>query len=87
MNFFTILQSSTFGMIITKIIIGFFSDDSQPVTICVLPLYHIYALNVTMGPGLWAGGQIVCLPKFDPKSFVKAMEVYKVFEPLLIITF
>ena len=55
-----------------------FSDAFQPTTLCVLPLYHIYALNVTMGPCLWAGGKIVCIPKFDPKAFMDALLQYKV---------
>ena len=49
----------------------------QPVTLCVLPLYHIYALNVTMGATMYCGGKIVMLPKFEPKSFIEALETYK----------
>ena len=50
--------------------IAFFLTVEQPVTLCILPLYHIYALNVTMTPTLWSGGQLVMLPKFDPKTFI-----------------
>ena len=46
-------------------------------TLCILPLYHIYALNVTMTPTLWCGGQLVMLPKFDPQTFIHALEKYK----------
>ena len=49
----------------------------QPVTLCILPLYHIYALNVTMTSTLHIGGQLVMLPKFEPKSFINALEKYK----------
>ena len=49
----------------------------QPVTLCILPLYHIYALNVTMTSTLHLGGQLVMLPKFEPKSFINALEKYK----------
>ena len=57
-------------------ILSFFPDQ-QPVTLCILPLYHIYALNVTMTPTLWSGGQLVMLPKFEPKTFIQALEQYK----------
>jgi len=53
------------------------NEVEQPVTLCILPLYHIYALNVTMTPTLWSGGQLVMLPKFDPKTFIHALETYK----------
>ena len=46
-------------------------------TLCVLPLYHIYALNVTMTPTLWCGGQLVILPRFDPKTYIHALETYR----------
>lgn len=49
----------------------------QPVTLCVLPLYHIYALNVTMTSTLWCGGKLVMLPKFDPQTFISALERYR----------
>ena len=55
----------------------FYFSEQQPVTLCILPLYHIYALNVTMTPTLWSGGQLVMLPKFDPKTFIHALETYK----------
>ena len=55
----------------------YFSGDVQPVTLCILPLYHIYALNVTMTSTLHIGGQLVMLPKFEPKSFINALEKYK----------
>ena len=52
-------------------------EEQQPVTLCILPLYHIYALNVTMTSALHCGGQLVMLPKFDPKTFINALEEYK----------
>jgi acyl-CoA synthetase (AMP-forming)/AMP-acid ligase II len=48
------------------------------VTLCILPLYHIYALNVTMGPLLFSGGKLVCIHKFDHKKFINALEKYRV---------
>ena len=53
------------------------SDAKQPVTLCILPLYHIYALNVTMTSTLVCGGQLVMLPKFEPKTFIHALEKYE----------
>lgn len=35
-------------------------------TICVLPLFHIFAMNVTMSNMLLNGGKLVTLPSFDP---------------------
>jgi len=49
----------------------------QETTISVLPLYHIYGLNLTMSSGLHNGVKQVILPGFDPTLFVKAMEEYK----------
>lgn len=54
-----------------------FSGNDQQVTLCVLPLYHIYAMNVTMTSTLVSGGQLVMLPKFEPQSFIKALEKYR----------
>eukprot|EP00095_Tigriopus_kingsejongensis_P000194 maker-scaffold41_size498431-snap-gene-1.20 protein:Tk00194 transcript:maker-scaffold41_size498431-snap-gene-1.20-mRNA-1 annotation:"probable 4-coumarate-- ligase 1-like" len=53
------------------------ADTPQPTTICVLPLYHCYAMNVTMVPTLYCGGKLVILPKFDPKTFIQALQRYK----------
>ncbi|TRY71910.1 hypothetical protein TCAL_00174 [Tigriopus californicus] len=52
-------------------------NESQHVTICVLPMYHVYAMNVTMIPMLYCGGKLVVLPKFEPKVFIEALEKYK----------
>jgi len=42
-------------------------------TICVLPLFHIFAMNVTMSNMLLNGGKLVTLPSFDPGQFLDAM--------------
>jgi len=39
-------------------------------TICVLPMYHIFAMNVTMSNMLWHGGTTVTVPSFDPAVFL-----------------
>lgn len=35
-------------------------------TLCVLPMFHIFAMNVTMSNMLLNGGRLVTLPSFDP---------------------
>ena len=39
--------------------------DEREVTICVLPMYHVFAMNVTMTNVMMAGGKMVtiqCIP-------------------------
>ena len=50
----------------------------QSVTVCQLPLYHLFAMNVTMGPALYGGAKMVMLPKFEPAMFASAIEKYRV---------
>ena len=47
-------------------------------TICVLPLFHIFAMNVTMSNMLLNGGKLVTLPSFDPGEGV--FKVYTNFQ-------
>ena len=59
---------------------GYFNPqdrDFREVTVCVLPLYHVYAMNVTMSNILKVGGKMVCLPSFNSLSFLNAMITYK----------
>ena len=42
---------------------GTFTADD--VALCVLPLYHIYGLNVVLNPFLLVGGTIVLTPRFE----------------------
>ncbi|KAG5537353.1 hypothetical protein RHGRI_024709 [Rhododendron griersonianum] len=51
------------------------SDD---VLMCVLPMFHIYALNSILLCGLRVGAAIVLVQKFEIGSFLGAMERYKV---------
>ena len=39
-------------------------DHNQDVTIGVLPMYHIYGLNVTLAGGLYMGCKHIVLPSF-----------------------
>jgi len=53
------------------------SGTSQDVTIGVLPMYHIYGLNVTLAGGLYMGCKHIVLPSFKPDQFVSLMEKHK----------
>jgi acyl-CoA synthetase (AMP-forming)/AMP-acid ligase II len=48
------------------------------VTLVVLPLYHIFALQVTLGLGLSAGATVVTMPRFDLDGFCRAVQDYGV---------
>lgn len=53
------------------------TDVDQSVLLCILPLYHIYAMNVAMGPALRTGAKLVMLPKFDSATFLSALSTYR----------
>jgi long-chain acyl-CoA synthetase len=38
------------------------------ITLCFLPLYHIYGLNVLLNPTLLLGGTLVLMPRFDTEK-------------------
>lgn len=40
-------------------------------------MFHLYALNASMTTALHAGGNMVMLPRFDPKTYVAAIKKYK----------
>ncbi len=37
----------------------------EDITLCFLPLYHIYGLNVILNPTLLVGGSVILMPRFD----------------------
>jgi len=47
--------------------------NREEVTVCVLPLFHIFAMNVTMSNMLWNGGKMVTVPMFEPNMYLKAL--------------
>merc|ERR1719232_598173 len=47
--------------------------DIGEVTVCILPMFHIFAMNVTMADMLWHGGKLVTLPMFEPRMFLEAL--------------
>ena len=49
----------------------------EEVTVCVLPLFHIFAMNVTMSNILWNGGKMVTVPMFEPNMFLKTLLDYR----------
>lgn len=54
------------------------------VIIGVLPLYHIYGMQVQMNAALAMGATVVLIPKFDPQAFLGAMQKYRVtYAPLV----
>ncbi|MCA1591430.1 MAG: 4-coumarate--CoA ligase family protein [Acidobacteria bacterium] len=46
--------------------------------VCVLPLFHIYGMQVIMNFGLYMGATIVTVPRFDIEQVLKLMQDYKV---------
>ena len=41
------------------------TNRSDDISLCFLPLYHIYGLNVVLNPTLLTGGTLVLMPRFD----------------------
>ncbi len=53
-----------------------FGDDDT--LVCVLPLCHIYGMQVIMNAGLRAGATIVLLPRFELPELLRAIETYRI---------
>lgn len=54
------------------------------VTLCCLPLYHIYGLNVVLNPILIVGGALVLMPRFDEANFLRLVaEEHPTFLPVV----
>lgn len=51
---------------------------SQEVTLGLLPQSHIYALVVINHAGPYRGDQVIILPKFDLKSYLAAIQNFKI---------
>ena len=43
----------------------------------MLPMYHIFAMNVTMSGMLYKGGKLVTVPMFEPNMFLETMLTYR----------
>ena len=55
-----------------------FELSELDVAMTVLPLYHIYGLNVCMNQAIWLGAAQVVLPRFEVEEFCKLIEKYQV---------
>lgn len=49
-----------------------------PTVLNVLPFYHTYGLTLIMGLYLYLGAKVVLLSRFEPQSFLQAIQDYKV---------
>ncbi len=45
----------------------------EDVVLCVLPLFHIFGLNVVLNLGVCVGAEIVLMQRFDPAASVEAI--------------
>ena len=50
---------------------------TDELTVCVLPLFHILAINGTMSNMLWRGGKLVTLPRFEPELFMSTLATFR----------
>ncbi|TKJ24170.1 MAG: 4-coumarate--CoA ligase family protein [Promethearchaeota archaeon Loki_b32] len=55
-----------------------FELSELDIAMTVLPLYHIYGLNVCMNQTLWLGAAQVVTPRFEVKEFCELIEKYQV---------
>ena len=58
--------------------------DETAVVLAVLPMFHIYGFTVVTLRALASGATIVTLPRFEPESFLTAIERYRVSHLLLV---
>lgn len=54
-----------------------FKIRPDDITVLVLPLFHIYGMNVGMNAALRAGTTIVLIPRFEPISSLEAIQKYR----------
>ena len=55
-------------------------SGEQRVLLLFLPLYHAYGMIGVLCLGSAAGAKLVTLPRFEPNTFLSAIEKYKVLE-------
>lgn len=53
-------------------------QESTDVSFGVLPLFHIFGLNVMLGLTLFTGAKVVLIERFDPQSGIEAIEKHGV---------
>jgi len=49
------------------------AQNERDVTLGVLPLFHIFGLNVVLGLSLYVGARVVLIERFDPTSALEAI--------------
>ena len=49
------------------------AQNEKDVTLGVLPLFHIFGLNVVLGLALYVGARVVLIERFDPTSAIEAI--------------
>jgi long-chain acyl-CoA synthetase len=54
------------------------SQHPDDVTFGVLPLFHIFGLNVVLGLTLYAGSQVVLVERFDPASALETIVRHRI---------
>lgn len=54
-----------------------FRVGPDDITLLVLPLFHIYGMNVGMNAALRAGGTIVLIVRFEPIAVLEAIQQYR----------
>lgn len=54
------------------------SVQADDVVVAVLPMFHIFGMQVTMNLSLRAGATLVILPRFDLETFLRVVESYRV---------
>src|SRR5207248_2412447 len=52
--------------------------EAADVALCVLPLFHIYGLNVVLNLGVDVGAKLVLFERFDAKASIDAIREHKV---------
>ena len=68
---YNLVSNAVYGM-------NLFPISEQDVSLCVLPLYHIYGLTVTMLAPIAAGASLVLLPSFHVEEVMKTIQGQKV---------
>lgn len=53
-------------------------SDHTDVSLCLLPMSHIYGLSVTCHSGTYRGDQLIVLPKFEMTSYLNATTTFKI---------
>ena len=56
----------------------FMWDKDDPVILGLLPFFHSFGQVISMSCALFKGGKVVCVPKFEPESFLKIIQEHKV---------